>query len=163
MVMPADLFDRLVLFQDLTPRQHDLLRSLFVFCELPVDHLLFEQGDAAEYLYVLVEGEVLVRYKPDDGPALTVARVRPEGVVGWSAALGSPAYTSGAMCSTECQMLRVRGQDLRDLCERDPETGTLVLERLAAMVAERLRNTHNHIFALLEQGLRTGAKSQDDR
>ena len=30
----------------------------------------------------------------------------------------------------------------------------LLLERLAAVIAERLRNTHHHVIALLEQGLR---------
>jgi CRP-like cAMP-binding protein len=120
----------------------------------PAGTVLFEQGDPAVHLYVVTEGEVHIRYKPEDGPALIVARVRTDGVVGWSAALRSPMYTSSAVCSTECYMLRVSGQDLRDLCARHPETGRLILERLAAGIAERLRNTHKHVLELLEQGLR---------
>ena len=49
----------------------------------------------------------------------------------------------------------MRGEDLRQLLERYPETGTLVLERLAAVIAERLRNTHEQVMALLLQGMRT--------
>jgi CRP-like cAMP-binding protein len=142
-IMSGDLFNDLSLFKDFSLAQCNVLRPLFI-----------PRHDPAEYLYIVVDGEISIRFKPDDGPALIVARVRPEGVVGWSAALGSPTYTSAAICSTECQMLRVRSQDLRQLCEQDPETATLLLERLAAVIAERLRNTHHHVMALLEQGLR---------
>jgi CRP-like cAMP-binding protein len=96
---------------------------------------------------------VLIEFKPDDGPVLTIAHIRPDGVVGWSAALGSPEYTSSAICETDCTLLRVSGASLRDLCRKHPETGAILVERLAAVIAKRLRNTHGHVLALLEQGL----------
>lgn len=151
--MPMELFDRLYLFRNLDPIQRDIIRSIFVPCDYQSGTVIFEQGEVTDYLYLIIDGEVVVSFKPDDGPALTVAKVHEEGVVGWSAALGSPSYTSSAACSTNCQMLRVRGTDLRNLCEKYPETGALVLERLATVIAERLRNTHEHVIALLERGL----------
>jgi CRP-like cAMP-binding protein len=134
--------------------QDSLVRPLFSLCQDPAGTLIFKQGEVAEYLYVVVDGEVNIRFKPDDGPELIVARVRPEGVVGWSAALGSPNYTSSAICATDCQMLRISGQDLRELCIQYPDIGSLLLERLAIVIAERLRNTHHHVINLLRQGLR---------
>jgi len=122
--------DSLKLFEDLLPYQRELLNALVVPVHQPAGALLFEQGDLAEHLYLVTEGEVHIRYKPDDGPELIVARVRTEGVVGWSAALGSPSYTSSAICSTDCYLLRLRGRELRDLYARDPDTGKLVVERL---------------------------------
>lgn len=151
--MPDELFDHLHLFQDVSPSQREILRSLFTPIHLDCEDVVFDQGEPAEFLYLLIEGEVMVRFKPDDGSEITVARVKPEGVVGWSAALGSPAYTSAAVCSTACQMLRVSSQAMRELYHRDPETGCLLLERLAIIIAQRLRNTHTHVIALLEQGL----------
>jgi CRP-like cAMP-binding protein len=149
-------FDQLKLFDNLMPAQNAIVRQLFIPVEECTGSILFNQGDRANYLYIVVYGEVLIQYKPDDGPPLTVARIKPEGVVGWSTALGSPNYTSSAICSADCQLLRISGEDLRDLCERYPETGALVLERLAVVIAERMRNTHVHVIALLEQGLRIG-------
>jgi CRP/FNR family cyclic AMP-dependent transcriptional regulator len=157
--MPGNLFNQLLLFDDLRPEQHKLVRALFIPCEFAADEVIFEQGNPAEFLYLVVTGEVIVRFKPDDGPALMVARVSSEGVVGWSATLGSPTYTSSAVCATPCKLLRVRSDDLRQFCTRHPETGNLVLERLAAVISERLRNTHEHVIALLEQGLRLGVQS----
>ena len=157
--MANDVFTQLPLFQGLSEDQLDLIRSLFIPCDFYADSMLFEQGDLAEFLYVVVVGEVLVVFKPDDGPPLTVARVAPGGVVGWSAALGSPTYTSGAMCTSYCQLLRVRGADLRKLCEQHTQTGSILLDRLAAVIAARLSNTHEQIIALLELGLRSGVNT----
>ncbi len=151
--MPGDIFDRLPIFAGLSCDQRELLRPLFVPVDCYSGTVLFEQGDPAEYLYLVVTGEVVIRYKPDDGSAITVARVRPGGIVGWSAALGSRSYTSGATCEEYTQLLRLYGRDLCELCDRYPETGILVLERLATVIAERLRNTHEQVMALLKQGL----------
>jgi CRP-like cAMP-binding protein len=151
--MSDDIFDRLPLFQDLSLEQKNLLRPLLLPVDCYTGTNLFEQGDPAEYLYLVVVGEVVIHYKPDDGPAILVARVRPGGIVGWSAALGSCSYTSGATCQEYAQMLRVRGEGLRNLCNEYPETGILVLDRLATVIAERLRNTHDQVMALLLQGL----------
>ena len=152
--MFADAFSRLTLFQDLSPLQRDLIHPLFVPSFASAGMRLFEQGDIAEFLYVILDGEVIIRYKPEDGPSLILARVKPDGVVGWSAVLGNPVYTSSAVCTTDCQLLRVNGHDLRLLCETHPETGTMVLERLTKVIAERLRSTPPHIMEILEQGLR---------
>ncbi|MEJ2706135.1 MAG: Crp/Fnr family transcriptional regulator [Anaerolineales bacterium] len=157
--MQVNAFNELMLFKDLSPSQRDVVLPLFTPCSYPEGMVIFEQGEATDYLYIVVDGEIQVRFKPDDGPPLIVARVRNEGVVGWSAALGSPAYTSAAVCATNCDVLRVRGTDLRTLCEQYPETGSIMLERLADVIAKRLRNTHAQVIALLEQGLRVNGYS----
>jgi CRP-like cAMP-binding protein len=151
--MPTDVFDRLPIFQDLSPAQREALRPLFMPCDCYGDSVLFQQGDSAEYLYLVVSGEVLISYKPEDGPPITVARVGPGGIVGWSAALGNRLYTSSAACTIYTQMLRVRGVELRNLCRQDPDTGVIVLDHLATIIAERLRHTHDQVISLLREGL----------
>jgi len=147
------ILDHVLAFQGFNQEQISRIRPLFLLFFAPNESVVFEQGEPAENLYVLITGEVAIRYKPEDGPEGVIAHVRPEGVVGWSAALGNPYYTSSAVCSSDCQMLRVRKSDLRQLCENYPETGVLFLDRLAAMIAERLRTTHPQLMELLEQGL----------
>jgi CRP-like cAMP-binding protein len=151
--MSESILDHLLAFQGFSQEQISRIRPLFLLLYAPARTVIFEQGEAAENLYVLINGEVAIRYKPDDGPEDVIAHVRPEGVVGWSAALGNPYYTSSAVCTADCQMLRVRNSDLRQLCENYPETGMLFLDRLAAMIAERLRTTHPQLVTMLEQGL----------
>lgn len=161
--MPVDTFDQLSFFQGLTMEQVERLQTLFIPWNCDADTVIFEQGEPADTLYLVVSGEIIVQFKPDDGPAIQVARVRDGGVVGWSAALGSRAYTSGAMTTVETDMLRVRGSDLRNLCVQEPQLGEVLLDRLAGVIAERLRSTHAQVLSLLELGLRASVHHQEVR
>ena len=154
-LMDADVFSNLFLFRDLIPKHLSLLQPLFIPCQFNADSILFEQGDPAENLFAVVSGEVVVNFKPDDGPTIGVARVQPGSIVGWSAALGSRRYTSSAVCTSCTQLLRVRGDDLRRLCIQHPDTGTVFLDRLATVIAERLHSTHDMVLSLLQLGLTT--------
>jgi CRP-like cAMP-binding protein len=154
--MAVDLFDHLHLFDDLSADQRDLLRPLFDSCECHTGTVLFEQGEPATFLYLIVDGEVAIRFKPDDGQTLTIARVRDGDLVGWSAVIGRRLYTSSAVCNEYTRLLRVRGADLQTLRERHPETGIMVIERFAAVVAPRLKGSHLQVIALLEYGLSNG-------
>lgn len=78
--------------------------------------------------------------------------------MGWSALIGRRFYTSAVICTADATMLRVNGADLQKLCEQELETGVLVLERLADVIAERLRNTHPQVLSLLENSIRNGVK-----
>jgi len=116
--------------------------------------VLFLQDQPAERLYILVSGGVEIRYKPYDGEALTVSSIDPGGVFGWSAALGRTSYTSSAVCIADGRCLSIRGRDLRRICEQDPPTGVILLERLAEVIALRLTSTHEHVMEMLRQGMR---------
>ncbi len=153
--MSADAFPNLFLLRNLSSTHLELLNPLFIPCEFTADSVLFDQGDPADHLFAVVSGEVVVNFKPDDGPSIVVARVQPGSIVGWSAALGSRRYTSSAVCTTYTQLLRVRGDDLRRLCLQHPETGTIILDRLATVIAERLHSTHDLVLSLLQLGLTT--------
>jgi CRP/FNR family cyclic AMP-dependent transcriptional regulator len=153
--MSGDIFEKLTFFQGLSPTQLAQLRPLFELCDCPPAMAIFIQGSPAIYLYIVVAGEVLVEFKPYDAPPMVIARVKPGGVFGWSAALGNQAYTSGAMSTTFTQVLRVQGEDLRDLCEKNQDIAEIILRRLADVIAER-HNVHPQVMAILETGLRNG-------
>jgi len=154
------VFNQISIFTDLSPEQHALLAPIFSLAQCYEDEVIFEQGSDADYLYIVISGEVAIIFKPDDGDPITVARIQKGGVFGWSAAFGSEKYTSGATCVRQGKLLKVLGEDLKKLRQNHPETGILVLERLAAVVAERLRCSaaHDQVVALLEHGLTNGVK-----
>jgi len=153
LAMENDPFQNLSFFAGLSPAQLQVLRAVFVPCDMYVDTVLFEQGAPAEFLYIVVTGEVLVSFKPDDGPHLPVARVRMGGGVGWSAALGSRKYTSAAITTEYTQLLSVRGGDLRQIFRQYPTIGAIIKERLADVIAQRTRVTHAQVKNLLDLGL----------
>ena len=155
-----EIFDQLAIFEGMDTAQRILLSAYFIVCDCTDNEVIFEQDAPAEFLYIVIDGEVAVRFKPDDGPELVVSRIKEGGVFGWSAAFGSGVYTSGAACNQPSKLLRVRGSDLKMLRENHPETGILILQRLAAIVAERMESEgdHSQVMAFLEHGLKNGVK-----
>lgn len=141
------------LFRGLTGDQIRQMLPMMETCRFASGQVVFEQGQPADYLFVLREGLVRVDHKPYDGPPLTVARIYPGEIFGWSAAMGREKYTSLAVAETDCQALRMRGENLRRLCEHAPEIGALLLERLAAAIAVRLRNTYQEILSILTESI----------
>lgn len=151
--MSNEVYAGLNLFDGLTADQLRNLDSLFLHCSFPSGTTIFNQGQPATNLFIITEGEVEILYKPYDGPPLTVARIQPGGVFGWSSALGRTMYTSSALASSDCSALCIPGTALHNFCERFPETGTLFLERLAGVIAARLNNTHTEILSILTRGM----------
>jgi CRP-like cAMP-binding protein len=154
-MMSTDELQNLAFFEDLSQEQLAILGPVFSACEFYSGKTLFEQGEATNLLYIVVHGEVVVKFKPDDGDIITVARVKPGGVVGWSAALNRKTYTSGAVTVGLTRLLCVSGRDLRLVCREHPGIGKIIQDRLAAVIVERVSKTHAHVKALLEMGLGT--------
>lgn len=146
-------YARLPFFAGLDEDQISRLSPYLFECTLNKDLVIFEQGQLADYLYLLLSGEVEVRFKPYDGPSLTVARIEPGGVFGWSAALRRDVYTSGAIALQDSLAYRIRGESLPEILERYPETGNILLDSLASVIAERLRSTHAQVLEVLSQGM----------
>jgi len=151
--MDSELLTRFALIEDFSDDQVEALRPIIEDIRFDTDQVIFNQGDPADYLYFVLDGRVSIRFKPEDGPVLTVSEVDRGEVFGWSSALGSHRYTSSAICS-ECGLfIRLEGEDLKNLCQEHPETGILILNRLAGVIARRLRGTHEQVLALLHRGL----------
>ena len=146
-------YSNLAIFQGMDPVQIAALSPYLDEVHLQRGQVIFAQGQGADFLFILLSGEVEVRYKPYDGPALTVARIKPGDVFGWSAALGRDEYTSSAQAVQDGAAYRIRAENLQHLIDADPKAGGIMLERLASVIAERLRNTHSSILDLLSQGI----------
>jgi CRP/FNR family transcriptional regulator, cyclic AMP receptor protein len=146
-------YARLSIFSGLDGDQIRQLSHFIAECQFPKDYVIFEQGRPADRLYILLSGEVNIRYKPYDGPPLLVARIEPGGVFGWSAALRRDIYTSGAETVQESVAYCIRGANLNVLCAQYPQTGKIFLERLASVIVERLSSTHTQVLDILTQGM----------
>jgi CRP-like cAMP-binding protein len=156
--MNLERYSHLAFFKGLHTADIQLLAPYFAPQTWVAGTVIFEQEDYAEFLYLVVRGEVTIRYKPHDGPMMTVTRVQPGGIFGWSAAMNNPTYTSGAVCSLDSEVLRIRGTDLRAICEKHLELGRIILDRLAGVIAERKHSQQGQVTSILASGMRQPSK-----
>jgi len=141
------------LFEGFNPNQLETLKSLFESYACPANTVIFEQGGPAVYLYLILQGNIEIQYKPYDGPPIILTRLKNGDVFGWSAVIGSPAYTSGTKSIGPVQAIRIRGLDLKRLCKEHPSTGATLLDRLARVVSTRWRNARLQVKSMLREGM----------
>jgi CRP-like cAMP-binding protein len=144
----------LPLFQGLKADHLELLRPLFERVTFAAGETVLEQGEEAEYLYLIERGKIAICYKPYDGEKITISHVEAGRLFGWSAVVGNPKYTSSAVAVEDLEVIRVRGSDLRQLCAKHPEAGMAILDRLADSVSTRWKDAHQQIRAVLQSGMK---------
>ncbi len=137
------------LFQNLEIAQVSLLKPLFEQFSCPPDTTVFEQGEPASYLYLLIKGDVAIRYKPYDGPPIILTHLHSGDIFGWSAVIGSTYYTSSIISESQIEALRIRGIYLLALVREHPETGKIIMDHLASVVSSRWKNAHAQVQSLL--------------
>ncbi len=139
--------------RNLTEEEYSLLAGLFEPVEAPARSVVVKQGEPAAYLYVIMSGRALLRYKPYDGPKITLTHLHEGDIFGWSAVVGHDMYTSDAISTTALKLVRLRGSDLRRLCLSHPAVGGRILEKLARSVSPRWVHATRQIQVLLQQSL----------
>jgi CRP/FNR family transcriptional regulator, cyclic AMP receptor protein len=144
---------RLDIFTGFDKGKMELLKPLFKELSFPAGTVIFQQGETAEFLYLVINGTVDMSFKPYDGMPITVSHVGKGGLFGWSAVVGSEKYTSSAIAIGAVNAFQVRGSELREFCIENPEAGKTILERLADRVSSRWKDSHKQVQSILFQGL----------
>lgn len=137
------------IFQDLDSAQTALLKLYFEQFTCSIGIKIFEQGESAVFLYLLIKGRVAIQYKPYDGPSITLTHLHGGDAFGWSAVIGSPQYTSSIVSQSDIEAVRIRGNDFRTLIREHPEIGKVLMDRLASVVSVRWENAHAQVQSLL--------------
>ena len=141
------------MFEDLNENMISLLTPLFEVFSCQPGSIIFQQGDQAEYLYLVLDGKVDVSFKPYDGNPMTISHIDKGGLFGWSAVVGSDTYTSTALAIEDVKAFRIHGSDLLKFCREHPEAGKDILERLADGVSSRWKDAHKQVQSILFQGM----------
>jgi CRP-like cAMP-binding protein len=140
--------------KEFEPQQLHTIVPLFELFRAPASSIIFEQGEQTSYLYLIVSGNVAIRYKPYDGSLITLTHLHPGDVFGWSAVVGNNAYTSSALAVTDIETLRAHCDDLKRFRQENPEISFAFLEKLAEVVSPRWKNAREQIQRLFDDHFR---------
>lgn len=150
--------NRVTFFSELNEEMINLLTPLFETFSCQPGTIIFQQGDQAEFLYLVIDGKVDMSFKPYDGNPMTISHVGKGGLFGWSSVVGSDKYTSTAIAIEDLRAYRVHGSELRRFCLEHPEAGKDILERLADGVSSRWKDAHSQVKSILFQGMSDKSK-----
>lgn len=100
--------------------------------------VLFTEGDKADSLYILVEGEVDLQCRLGDGEQRTVDTLVAGDLLVWSALVEPYRCHSTGRTRTACKLIQINGQKMRARCETDHDLGYRIALSLTTLLAGRL-------------------------
>jgi CRP-like cAMP-binding protein len=144
---------RFPLFKGLSNADMKIIAPLFQLRSYPRGAMIIEQGEKATCLYLLSSGKVETHYKPYDGESIKLDCLISGAVFGWSSVLGNSVHSSSVISMSDCEVLVICGEDLRILRECHPQTGALLMDRLARSVSTRKAKTQTQVKSMIHKGV----------
>ena len=132
----------------------ELLDQIAALCEedtFSQGESVFREGDGADKLHFLLEGDIVLKVKLTSRPeSVTVSAVNQRyESFGWSGIVPPFHYTASAICETDCKVLTLPGEGLMKLLRDNSEAGFTVMRRLIELVASRLRTSRQALLKTL--------------
>ncbi len=154
---PEASLKRSDLFQSLDEPEIAAVLSHARIHVVPARTTIFEQGQEATSLYVLVEGEVELSIQTSERAELMTSRIDKEGATFGMPALLEPfRYNVRAVSLRETRLLVIDAPSLRELMNLNPKMGMEIMKRLASVYFERLNQMRSGISNLLRSIKRKG-------
>jgi CRP/FNR family cyclic AMP-dependent transcriptional regulator len=107
--------------------------------------VIFEKGEKANRLFILVEGTVKLRIT--NGGTITYSLTDLGDIFGWSCMLESGHYTASAVCATQLTALEIQRDAMDKLLNRHPHAGIKILRRLAGVFSKRISNAYQDLLS----------------
>jgi CRP-like cAMP-binding protein len=132
---------RLVVDEDMAKLDREI-----AMVEVAAGSTLFEEGDAADGVASIVEGNVEILKR-----GRVLATLGPGTVVGeLSLFVPSASRNATARASTSVQLIKWPAEDLQDRLARHEGLATAIVADVAFVLAERLGRTTNDLLSVLE-------------
>jgi CRP-like cAMP-binding protein len=133
----------------------DELRQFRIFSELDLGDLdavariayvrefepgeeLITEGAPAEQLFLFLKGKAAVTMRGTDGTEIEIDELGPGEVLGWGAVMEPHVYTASACTKEPCELVVIRAEDLRDLCDTNKDLGYCVVKGIGEVMSNRL-------------------------
>lgn len=137
----AELFRSSAIFEGLTPEEIREIIQLAEHRALDGGDLLFEEGDAAEALYVVADGTIEVRTRTPGGESTVLAELGPGSVIGEMSILEGGERSATVEALGNVELFRVSRSAFESLRSQDRPVAYKIIMRLCRLLGERRRET----------------------
>jgi GNAT superfamily N-acetyltransferase len=124
------------LFEGMTDEQATRLAGICTVSVLPTGRPMFAEGNPAERLYLILDGQVRV-----SAGARAIATVGPGELLGELSLLTHELHSATATATTAVEAATLNHRDLGDLIRRRPDIGVIIYRNLALGLGGKLQRT----------------------
>jgi len=137
------------LFELLRPEQVRAISETAEEVSLKAGDTVFRRGDAADYFFVVLEGQVALRLPSQEGLSLLIDEVSRGAIFGSCICFQIDSYTLTARCTEDSKLLKVQAATLKKLLDDDPVLGYAVQMLISRVYFKRYLDTAQQLQAIL--------------
>ena len=152
MISP-ELLRRYPFFGPLNEKQRKAIAMVADEIQMKEKQVVFEECQAADALYLLIEGDIDLTYKseeefhPKKTKVFSVGEINPQEVFAISALIEPYEYNATATVTKDGRAIKIDAIALRELIEQDVQLGYVLMHQIAKTAMERLAYTRVQLAA----------------
>lgn len=131
---------------DIGPMHLEQIGKFAQFRDLKEGDVVFRQGDAAQYIYLLVYGNVSLEICAAGSGCQQILTLGPGELLGWSSMLEQLSYTARARALVATRLVEIHVAQLLAMCDHDPQFGYELMRQVALALAKRLSATRMQLL-----------------
>jgi len=141
-----DLLHRHPLFTDLPVAYVRTLADCATDVHFGTGETVFREGEEANRLYLICEGQVALQAFSLQAGALTIDTLEAGDLFGWSWLVPPHRWRFDARAVRRTHAIALDGARLREQCDKEPALGFELLRRVAALLDKRLQATRQQLL-----------------
>ncbi len=118
--------------------------------KLECGELLFEEGESAQDIYIIAEGEVLITKSVTSEIEKTLSVIGTKGIFGEMGLFSNLTRSANAKAKTDVHFYKINCQSFKDIFHIDPQGSQKFVELLLLSTMERLEHTSRELATIYE-------------
>jgi CRP-like cAMP-binding protein len=134
-----DLLKKIKVFKDLSSEEINLVEKLVKERVYDAGTKVIKEGEPSTEFFICIDGELIIQINVPGRGAITTRTISDMSIFGWSALTNIPHYGALVVTNKDSKVLVFNGAELKELFEKHPRMGYLVMRNLIDVVSSRLQ------------------------
>lgn len=154
-----DALKSIPFFQHFDPHQLEELVSLGQFQPLDAEQVLFEQGDPADSLYVILKGRVKVTFMSAQGTPMELSTLKAGDFFGELALVDGGVRSATIQTLEACELFKLGREGFMQTLSRSPQ----LLSEVLADISDKIRTSNEKIYLEMLERQKIQAEMEIER
>lgn len=146
--MSQDILKRMVLFKDLTDTELVEILTLCVTKKYAAKSTIFSDGDPANKIYLIRDGEVRISIMIPGAGEEALALLKAGDFFGEMSLIDENVRSARAIANKDCVLMEIQKDDFKNLLNENGEIARKFLWEFCRILTNRLRATNEKFFGL---------------
>jgi CRP-like cAMP-binding protein len=131
------------------PDQVDAISNVSKTIELKTGENVYRHGQQADWIYVVLSGEVTLRLPGKGDVAVPIDQVRRGSMFGACMCYDRATYSTTAQCTEDTRVMQIDAKALLKLMNEDPVIGFGIQRRMAGVYFQRYNDTMRKLQSIV--------------